>query len=265
MINYFAPIRIPNCMLSKAFNRQIFSLFAVAALMISLIGNSNASILTFDQIRQSGVVVPTISGNALEEDYGDRITGSTMTVPGGHFTYENGGEGFTPNVVTHFFAGNGTGLSIWHDRYGDLTNAIYGNSQSISLNVQLNADPGYAVDLYHFDLAGWSLADYNINAVRVLSGADTLFAVNNVLVQGANDGGPMHTEFDFAVPLSGTELLIQIDHSNLPGSQQDNIGIDNIRYGQNPPAIIPIPLAGWLFVTGLMSLVGQSKRRKATV
>jgi hypothetical protein len=34
-------------------------------------------------------------------------------------------------------------------------------------------------------------------------------------------------------------LLIEIDYSNLAGGQQDNIGIDNIRFGQNPPATAP--------------------------
>lgn len=254
---------VPICGFPKAFSKQISRCLNVVALTIGFVSIGNASILTFDQTRQAGVIVPTISGNDLEADYGDRITGSPMNVPGGQFTYGNGGEGFTPNVVTHFFTGNGTGLSIWRDSYGDLTNVVFGNNQSVSLNVQLTADPGYTSDLYHFDLAGWNLADYNINAVRVLSGANTLFSLDNVLVQGADDGGPMHTAFDFATPLNGAELLIQIDHGNLAVGQQDNIGIDNIRFGQNPPAIVPLPLTAWLFGSGLMSLVDLSKHRKA--
>jgi len=232
------------------------------ALMLCLASTANASILTFDQIRQVGVVVPTISGNDLEDDYGDRITDSPMNVPGGQFTYGNGGEGFTPNVITHFVAGNGASLSLWRDSYGDLTNVAFGNNQSVSLNVQLIADPGYTVDLYHFDLAGWFLSDYTINAVRVISDAGTLFAQDNVLVQGANDGGPMHTAFDFAVPLSGTELTIQIDHGNLAVGTQDNIGIDNIQFGQNPPAAVPIPVTLWLFGSGVMGLLGIANRKK---
>lgn len=224
----------------------------VSVLLIGFAATGRASILTFDQIRQSGNVVPTLSGNPVEADYGDRVTGSPMSVPGGQFTYGNGGEGFTPNVVVDYFAGNGTGLSVWQTNYGDLTNVIIGNNLSVSLNVKLTADPGTVVDLYHFDLAGWSLADYTIDAVSVLSGGSVLFSQSNVLVQGANDGGDMHTAFDFAVPLSASELTIRIDHGNLAIGMQDNIGIDNIRFGQTPPpAAVPVPAAFWLFVSGL--------------
>jgi hypothetical protein len=232
-------------------------------LMLFLTSTANASILTFDQIRQVGVVVPTISGNDLEDDYGDRITGTSMNVPGGQFTYGNGGEGFTPNVTTHFVAGNGSSLSLWRDSYGDLTNVAFGSNLSASLIVQLTADPGYTVDLYHFDLAGWFLRDYTIDAVRVVSDAGTLFFQDNVLVQGANDGGPMHTSFDFAAPLSGAVLTLQIDYGNLTDSTQDNIGIDNIRFGQNPPAAVPIPATLWLFGSGVMGLLGIAIRKRA--
>lgn len=236
---------------------------AIIVLLSCFASAGRASILTFDQIRVGGVVVPTISGNDLEDDYGDRVTGSPMNVSGGQFTYGNGGEGFTPNVVVDFVAGNGTTLSLWQDSYGDLTNVAFGNNISVSLNVQLTADPGFVVDLYHFDLAGWKLADYTIDAVRVLSGADTMFSQDNVLVQGANDGGDMHTAFDFTVPLSAAQLIIQIDHGNLAAGTQDNIGIDNIRFGQNPPAAVPIPPALWLFGSGLLGLVGIAGRKKA--
>jgi len=235
---------------------------AIIVLLSCFASAGRASILTFDQIRQGGVVVPTLSGNDLEDDYGDHITGSPMNVSGGQFTYGNGGEGFTPNVVVDFVAGNGTTLSLWQDSYGDLTNVAFGNNISLSLNVQLIADPGFVVDLYHFDLAGWNRADYTIDAVRVLSGADTLFSQDNVLVQGADDGGDMHTAFDFAVPLSAAELVIQIVHGNLAGGMQDNIGIDNIRFGQNPPAAVPVPPALWLFGSGLLGLIGISRRNK---
>ena len=237
----------------------------VTIIFLSCIASTGrASILTFDQIRQAGGgVVPTISGNDLEDDYGDRITGTPMDVPGGQFTYGNDGEGFTPDVVVDFYAGNQTTLSLWQDNYGDLTNVAIGDNSSVSLNVQLTADPGFVVDLYHFDLAGWSLSDYTIKAVRVLSGVDTLFSQDNVLVQGANDGGDMHTAFDFTVPLSATQLIIQIDQSNLAAGMQDNIGIDNIRFGQIPPPAIPIPPALWLFGSGLIGLIVLARRKKA--
>jgi hypothetical protein len=223
-----------------------------------------ASIIEFDQIRDAnGNVIPTISGNAVPEDYGDRITASVVNVPGGQFTYGNGGEGFTPNIVLDYFAGsaipNNPGVGLWSDQYGDLTNVLIGNNNSISLNVRLTADTGFDVQLYDFDLAGWPTTDYTINAVNVLSGTNTLFSQNNVLVEG--DGtGPGHTSFDFATPLAGTELLIQIDYGNLAGGQQDNIGIDNIRFGQDPPAVAPLP-AAWLLLGSGIAAIAYLRRR----
>ncbi len=69
-----------------------------------------------------------------------------------------------------------------------------------------------------------------------------MFEQTDVLVPG-DVNRPRHTSFDFATPLSATELLIVIDYGNLDGSQHDNIGMDNIRFGQNPPAVIPLPAA----------------------
>jgi hypothetical protein len=228
---------------------------------------SQASIIEFDQIRIGGIVVPTISGNAVPEDYGDRITGSVVNVSGGQFTYGNGGEGFTPNIVLDYFAENAIPnnprVGLWGDGYGDLTNVLLGNNNSISLNVKLTADTGFDVQLYDFDLAGWPTTDYTIDAVSVLSGTDTLFSQNNVLVEGDGTGAG-HTSFDFATPLAGAELLIQIDYGNLAGGQQDNIGIDNIRFGQNPPAVVPLPAAWMLFGSGLAAIAFLRRRRLST-
>jgi hypothetical protein len=194
---------------------------------------SRATILEFDQTRLQGVVVATFSGAVPQQDYGDRAAGPAQTVPGGTFTYGEAGEGFTPNVVVDYSAA-ANGISLWQDSYGNLTNVLFGDQGSMSLNVHLVSDPGYAVELYHFDLAGWFKADYTIDSVRVLSGGSVLFSLGNVLVHGASSG-PGHTSFDFATPLLGDDLLILIDYSNLALNQQDNIGIDNIRFGQSPP------------------------------
>ena len=240
-------------------------LVAVAIALCGLSNASRATILEFDQIREAGTVIPTISGRAVEQDYGDRVSTSPMTVSGGQFTYGNEGEGFTPNVVVDYFAGTGTptnpGVSLWASQYGDLTNVLFGNNNSLSLNVRLSADAGFDVELYTFDLAGFPTTDYTINAVRVLSGMNTLFSESNVLVEGSGVFGSQHTSFDFATPLSAAQLLIEIDYSNLPGGSQDNIGIDNIRFGQNPPAVIPIPPAVWLFSAGLLGLVAIARRK----
>ena len=244
------------------------ALFVSAAIVFgAFIDVGQASIIEFDQIRIGGIVVPTISGNAVPEGYGDRITGSVVNVSGGQFTYGNGGEGFTPNIVLDYFAENAIPnnprVGLWGDGYGDLTNVLIGNNNSISLYVQFTADTGFDVQLYDFDLAGWPTTDYTINAVSVLSGTNTLFSQSSVLVEG--DGtGPGHTSFDFATPLTGAELLIQIDYSNLADGQQDNIGIDNIRFGQNPPAAVPLPAAWLLFGSGIAAIAFLKRRRSGS-
>lgn len=233
------------------------------------LGSASATLLTFDQIRLSGNVVPTISGNALPQDYGDRVDAAAVNVSGGQFTYGNGGEGYTPNVLAEYFTGAATpinpGVSLWQDSYGDLVNVMFGNQNSATLNARLTADLGFQVLLYGFDLGGWPNTDYTINAVRIFDGATPLFSQSNVLVEG-NLTGPRHTTFDFLAPLSGGDLLIQIDYSNLAGSQQDNIGIDNIRFGQNPPAdtgpdpvSVPAPSTAFLLGLGLALMPGLKR------
>lgn len=211
-----------------------------ALLSFGFAGAAHATILLFDQVRLSdGDLVPTISGNGPEADYGDRVTESPMAAPGGQFTYGDGGEGYTPNITTEFSATSG-GVAQWTTEYGDLTNVLFGSNNSTALNVQFSADPGFLVQLYSFDLGGFRFADYTINSVSVFAGNSALFSQNNVLVQG-DATGSRHTAFDFTTPLSGSELLIAIDYSNLAGGQRDNIGIDNIRFGQDPPAVLAPP------------------------
>jgi len=223
----------------------------------------DATVLEFDQIRLSGETVPTISGNAVPQDYGDRVTGAVVDVSGGQFTYGNAGEGYTPNVLVEYFTGAATtinpGVSIWQTGYGDLTNLVFGNNNSLSLNVRLTADPGYQVQLYHFDLAGYPDADYVIDAVRVSDGTGPLMEQFDVAVEG-DAVGPGHSAFDFAAPLTAAQLLIEIDYGNLAGSQQDNIGLDNLRFGQSPPAVVPLPSTGLLLGFGLAGLVGSLRR-----
>lgn len=206
----------------------------LAATLGCMAGEAGATILTFDQARNATgtTVIPIQAGAAVPQDYGDRVTGSPMAVAGGAFTYGEAGEGFTPNVVVDYFSGGN--VSLWTIDYGDLANVIFASPGSQVMNVRLTADPGFEVRLFHFDLAGWPQADYTINGVSVSSGATTLFSQADVLVEG-NATGPRHTAFDFPTPLAGPELLIAIDVANIASGQQDNIGLDNLRFAQNPP------------------------------
>jgi hypothetical protein len=236
---------------------------ALAILLTGFHFAAHATILTFDQTRLSGSVVPAFSGGNVQQDYGDRVTGSPMTVSGGAFTYGNDGEGYTPNVVVDILGGSATAINpavgLWADQYGDLANVVIGNNNSLSINVRLTADTGFEALLYGFDLAGWPSTDYTIGAVRVSEGGVTLYSQSNVLVEG-NATGPGHTSFEFATPLSGNDLVLQVDYGNLPGGQHDNIGIDNIRFGQNPPAPIPEPATGAFIGVGLAALAAWRRR-----
>jgi len=206
---------------------------------------SSATILTFDQERDAAtqtIVQPASSGGIVPADYGDLVTGAVMAVPGGVFTYGEGGEGFTPDVTVDVYSAaatpTGAGVSLWQNGYGDLTNVIFadgpGTAGASLLSVLLTAAPGHVVDLYGFDLAGFG-ADYVIAGVSVLAGSITLFSETDVLVQG-DLSGPRHTSFDFATLLSAAELLLQVDLANLAPGIQDNVGMDSIRFGQTPPA-----------------------------
>lgn len=241
-----------------------------AAVLGGFAGDASATILVFDQVRLgSGAVVPTMGGvsTIVPQDYGDRVTGSPMAVTGGDFTYGNSGEGFTPNVVAEYSSDNG--VALWTVGYGDLVNVMFAEVDAglapSPMNVRLTADTGFEVLLYDFDLAGYPQADYTIDAVTVYSGVTQLFSQSNVLVEG-NLTGPRHTPFVFATPLRGPEILIEIDFSNIAVGAQDNIGIDNIRFGQYPleadPEGMPEPAALPLFLSalGVLSFAAWRKR-----
>ena len=225
---------------------------------------ASATILTFDQERDAATqstVQPTSSGGALPADYGNGVTGAVMAVPGGSFTYGDGGEGFTPDVTVDILAGSTTDarVSLWQSGYGDLVNVIFadgpGTAGAPLLSVRFTAALGFAVDLYGFDLAGFGL-DYVIAGVSVLAGATTLFSETDVLVQG-DASGPPRTSFAFGTPLSASELLLLVDLSNLAPGIQDNVGMDNIRFGQMPTGEIDpdpdnqVPEPGTLVLLGL--------------
>ena len=230
---------------------------------------AHATILLFDQQRDTAtqtVVGPTTSGGRLPGDYGDEVTSSLIAVSGGFFSYGDGGEGFTPDVVVDIFTSTAVagdpGARLWQAGYGDLLNVVYGQGPGIGgspeLFVRLSAASGYAVDLYGFELAGFG-SDYTIAAVEVLAGSLALYSAANVLVEG-DASGPGHTSFAFAGPLSAAELLIRLDLSNIPSGIQDNIGIDSIRFGQTPPGTVPEPALP-AAAAGLMLALALARRR----
>jgi hypothetical protein len=229
---------------------------------------ADATILLFDQERDAvsqSIVGPTSSGGALPADYGDNVTVGAMPVRGGLFTYGEAGEGFTPNVSLDIFSATATEtnprVKLWQSGYGDLVNVIFadgpGTAGAPMLSVRLTAEPGYSAELYGFDLAGFG-SDYTIAGVSVVAGQTTLYSEANVLVEG-DASGPLHTTIEFAEPLSAPELLLQIDVSNLPSGIQDNVGLDNLRFGQDPP--IPEPASWTLMAVAAVCWLVRRRRR----
>lgn len=226
--------------------------------------DGHATVLVFDQVLESGgTVIDTISGRDVPPAYGDRVAASVQAVPGGAYTYGNGGEGFTPNVVVDFLAVGAGTVSIWDTQYGDLNNIASGNQRSSSLRLLFTADAGFSALLYGFDLAGFPNTDYALAAVRMLGDGATLFEQADVPVQG-DFTGPRHTSFAFGSALRADVLAIEIDYSNIAAGRRDNIGIDNIRFGQFPLAPVPEWPTGWLLALGLAVLPWR-RRGKANV
>jgi len=131
-------------------------LLAGVTLAALLARPAQATILLFDQQRDAAtgsIVGPTTSGGTLPGDYGDHVTGPVMAVPGGSFTYGDGGEGFTPDVTVDIFSAAATptnpGAVLWQTGYGDLVNVVFsdgpGTAGAPQLSVVLSAAPGTVV------------------------------------------------------------------------------------------------------------------------
>lgn len=247
-------------------------LLLIAAVLGWLPGSraAHATILTFDESRNGDQVESTGSGSQLGSDYGDNVTGASMAVLGGVYTYGEGGEGFTPDISIDIRSSldspTDPGIRLWQQGYGELRNVVFaegpGTAGAPLIFVRLTAAPGFVVDLYDFDLAHFGAAATTIAGFSVLDGATTLFSAVNVVVAGSSST-PGRTTLSFPTPLSAVELLLRIDVSNLSPGTQDNIGLDNLRFGQTPPRIVPEPGTALLTAIGLAGLSGRRLRGSA--
>ena len=217
---------------------------------LAITAPASATILIFDE---GSPGTPAVNSNPVPAAYGDNVTGAST----GGFSYGVGAEGFTPNVVASY----GTSHLIWDNGYGDLSNIVWVDNGG-AFELTLSGQGGAFVQLYGFDMAGWPNADYTINSVSVSDGGGgTLFSQSNVLIEG--DGiGDLHSSFDFAAPLTASEIVIRFDSSNL-GGQSDNIGIDNIRFGQTFDVVVNSPGTPVLFALGAAALMLQRRKQSS--
>ncbi|MEZ5354915.1 MAG: PEP-CTERM sorting domain-containing protein [Bryobacteraceae bacterium] len=209
-------------------------------------------VLTFDQ---------AAGGPSVDQAYGDNV--STNPQGGNSYGTVANGFGFTPNITVTYGA-PGEALNIFGSDYGDLTNVAYNeNDGDTSLTITFDAAGGFNVILFGFDLGGWNRTDYTLQNISVFDGgAATLFSQNNVAVNGAAG----HSSISFGAGLQASTLRLVLDLSGL-GSSSDNIGIDNIHFGQvsvtsTPPAPsgVPEPASFLLIGAGLLAIA--YKRRK---
>jgi hypothetical protein len=120
--------------------------------------------------------------------------------------------------------------------------------------VKLTADPGVLVRLEAFDVGNFG-GPITIPAIRVLDhNGQPLFAQTNYVL-GAS-GGP-HSSFTFSPALMDSSLTIDFDLTGL-GGNSDNVGLDNVRFGQD----VPEPSFGLLLPCGMIFL---ARRRRGGV
>lgn len=227
---------------------------ALAAVALLAASAADATILTFDPV--GGVT----NFEVIAQDYGDNVT---MSPDANGNSYGFGSEGATPNV-TLAYGTPGEDPSLWTTGYGNLTNVHFNDTDGdTTFTTRFTAGTGFLVDLYSFDIASFLPGGQTIRGLSVTDAATatTLYSVGSTFITGTT-----RNSFDFSAnPLSGADLLLVIDLTGLGGAS-DDIGLDNIRFGQS--AIVTPPTGGvpepttWAMMIGGMGMVGSALRRR---
>jgi hypothetical protein len=213
---------------------------------------ASATILTFDEA--GGVT----NSEALDQTYGDRVTMSPDVLGHG---YGVGAEGFTPNVLVSYGAA-GEQPDLWTTGFGDLTNIYFNDTDNdTTLTVRFTADSGFLVNLYSFDMASFVNAGQTIQGftVRDVGANSVLFSQGSTLISGST-----HNNFNFATALRANDLELVVNLSGLGGAS-DDIGLDNIRFGQSAVAAVPEPATWALMILGFGGAGAMLRRRRPAV
>lgn len=216
---------------------------------------SQATILTFD------VAGGVTNFQNMPGTYGDNVS---ALVDGLGHSYDVGAEGFTSNVSISYGT-PGEDPALWTTGYGDLTNVMFNDADGdTTFTTTFTAETGYLVDFYSFDIAwffgsdttvqGFKVIDVGSNQVLHSESAFTLF------------GGETHQTFSFATPLQAAQLALVVDLTGL-GGISDDVGLDNIRFGQSAVVApgIPEPSTWAMMLLGFLGAGAalRTTRRKA--
>lgn len=215
------------------------ALFAVSA---------QATILTFD-------LDPAVGNYGdIPGAYGDNVNAASDAV--GSYSM---GNGYTPNVTTEYRTWQistntvtHNHLDFWDFNYGGLANVAFSvTSADHFAEITLVPEPGWAIRLNSFDLAGYFKVDHPDSQVRIVDGdsKSTLIDYSPVTVLGA---GSSYSTFTPNLTYSGA-ISIRFGYNDW------NIGIDNINFDQ--VTAVPEPETYAMLLAGL-GLLGFMARRK---
>lgn len=229
-----------------------FKSMLVVAALAGAASQANATGLTFDFTPALG------NGAAMPQDYGDRVIGPAMVGTAGLYSYSTAG-GFTPNVVVDYTGGTQTFLNFWSTGFDDLVNVVENELDFDSqLKISFTADASFAARLDSFDIGNFGSA-ITIPNIRVTDGLGNVLYSNPNYALGASDA--THQSISFVGGISASQLNLIIDLTGL-GGNSDNVGLDNLQFGQT--AAVPEPSSYALMLAGL-GFVGfvAARRRRA--
>lgn len=219
---------------------------------IILAASAHATVLTFD-------LDPDIPNYGdIPGSYGDNVSAASDVVG----TYLMG-NGYTPNVTTEYrtwqistdtVAYNN--LDFWHDSYGDLSKVAFSVTSSDHFaEITLVPEPGWAIRLNSFDMAGYPVTDHPNSQVRILDGTSNTILVDYSPVTILGSGGT-HSTFTPGLTHNGP-ISIRFGYNDW------NVGIDNINFDQ--VTAVPEPETYAMLLAGLGLIGFMARRRKQSV
>lgn len=98
-----------------------------------------------------------------------------------------------------------------------------------------------------------------------MTGANECFSLGykfNDIPNGTNEPMDSVYELSFTFAHTGSSLMLNFGANGLQGINDESWGLDNVQVAVAP---VPVPPAVWLFVSGLLGLVGMARRKTPCV